>query len=632
MNCSNCNNEFNFIEGLKFCPYCGSEINMQFENPEDNLTVAKKEASLKDGNLAEEDMRKEPEEKDYFKERAFREERLRINSFRKPPVKDKALIGKILQDNDLEKKIFEEKPSLENSYESKSELSENSQEQKVIEEAFTGNRLEEVPPVTEGAESVEESRVGNIHDTLKMPVITDEMLKANQKEKKSIKSSLRTLKRIFTNKILMVACLTVVFLGLVVYIGSTYLLNQKVDEGQIRKDILGRIIMLPKGTKFQVKEGYIKSISIGERSYDDNEKVEYIDLTATFNDGKIEFSGVLQLSYKKEGNNKWQLLDPIALKKDIVVKPVAGMEKAAIIEGLKKESITVLGQEISLSDSMVTRIDILDRKPQFTEGKEVITLEVLVDGGVLAAKGTINSSLSFVDEKWVIDGGVTLNNDTVEISLSEKLSEDAILNEIKNKGQRENVKHDSIFGGQSFLVNDKFTKSTTIQSKELNDDKTQLSVSIKKENVSGMLKTILTGEYVFNVSLTNVSYSSSTKSKVEEVSVSDLTRDMIVASLSGAEIEGRRGVFWWDNNHKLTKDEAKTYQEDEILSKAGYQNIKYAYGKITYDDDGDQKTVDMVAIYYLTYDNDRGYEWKLDSVISSESSKYKHYNKDSIGE
>ena len=147
-----------------------------------------------------------------------------------------------------------------------------------------------------------------------------------------------------------------------------------------------------------------------------------------------------------------------------------------------------------------------------------------------------------------------------------------------------------------------------------------------------MLKTILTGEYVFNVSLTNVSYSSSTKSKVEEVSVSDLTRDMIVASLSGAEIEGRRGVFWWDNNHKLTKDEAKTYQEDEILSKAGYQNIKYAYGKITYDDDGDQKTVDMVAIYYLTYDNDRGYEWKLDSVISSESSKYKHYNKDSIGE
>ena len=32
MNCSNCNNEFNFIEGLKFCPYCGSEINMQFEN------------------------------------------------------------------------------------------------------------------------------------------------------------------------------------------------------------------------------------------------------------------------------------------------------------------------------------------------------------------------------------------------------------------------------------------------------------------------------------------------------------------------------------------------------------------------------------------------------------------------
>ena len=35
--------------------------------------------------------------------------------------------------------------------------------------------------------------------------------------------------------------------------------------------------MLPKGTKFQAKEGYIKVFI--ERSYDDNEKVEYIDLT-----------------------------------------------------------------------------------------------------------------------------------------------------------------------------------------------------------------------------------------------------------------------------------------------------------------------------------------------------------------
>ena len=50
------------------------------------------------------------------------------------------------------------------------------------------------------------------------------------------------------------------------------------------------------------------------------------------------------------------------------------MEKAAIIEGLKKESITVLDRRFLLSDSMVTRIDILDRKPQFTE-EEVITLK-----------------------------------------------------------------------------------------------------------------------------------------------------------------------------------------------------------------------------------------------------------------
>ena len=52
MNCSNCNNEFNFIEGLKFCPYCGSKIGRQFVDlEEDHSTVTKEEASLKDNSL-----------------------------------------------------------------------------------------------------------------------------------------------------------------------------------------------------------------------------------------------------------------------------------------------------------------------------------------------------------------------------------------------------------------------------------------------------------------------------------------------------------------------------------------------------------------------------------------------------
>lgn len=633
MNCSNCNNEFNFIEGLKFCPYCGSQINAQFANAEENLTVTKDEASLKDHSLTGEPLKKEFEGKDFFKERAFKEDNFRLNSFRKPPIKDKTFIEKIIQDRELEKDLYQEEPSLEETLENNIEFNEGVQEEKIIEEADTFNTFQEVAPVAERVIAEEESSVGNIHDTLRMPPITDEMLEMSRNEKKKSKrSSVVTLKRFFTNKTLIVACLTVVVLALVIYIGSTYLLNQKVDEAQIKKDMLGKTIMLPKGTKFQVKEGYIKSISIGERVYNDKEKVEYIDLTATFNDGKLEVSGVLQLSYKKDDSNKWKLLDPVVLKKDIAVKPVAGMEQAAVIEEVKKQTITLLGEKISLSDSMVTSIKIVERKPEFKEGKENISLEVLVDGGVLAAKGTVNGSLSFADEKWVIYGDVSLNEQSIEISLSEELSEDAILNEIKSKGQRENVKHDSIFGGQNFLVNDKFTKSTSIQSKALSDNKNQLYVSIKKENLAGMLKTVLTGEYVFNVSLKEVSFNSNTKSKVEEVAVSQLTRDMIVASLSGAEIEGRRGVFWWDNNHRLTEDEARSYQEDEILSKVGYENIKYAYGKITYDDDGDQKTVDMVAIYYLTYDNDKGYDWKLDSVISSESSKYQHYSKESIEE
>lgn len=633
MNCSNCNNEFNFIEGLKFCPYCGSRINMQFENAEDNLTAAKDKASIEDDSISGEAIGQEFAKKDFFKERAFKEDRIKINSFRKPPMKDKAFIEKILQDKDLEKNQLEEKISLENNIGDEAVVTEKGQDEKVVDQVNSPSTFHQSPSISETVEREEKITEGSIHDTLRMPPITNEMLEANQKEKNKRKNkTLSTLKRIFTSKLLIVGCLTVLVLGLVVYIGSAYLLNTKVDEAQIKKDLIGKTITLPKGTQFKVKEGSIKNLSIGERVFNDEDKVEYIDLTATLNDGKIEVSGVIQLSYKKADNNKWQLLDTITLKKDIVVKPVAGMEEAGIIEVLKNKTISLLNHEISLSDSMVTRIAVVERKPKYNEGKEKLSVEVIVDGGVLTAKGTINGELSFVDEKWVIDGDFNYDEEDFEIDLSKNLSEDVIVDEIKNRGDRQNVNHDSIFGGQSFLIDDEFTNSVTIESKELNDDKTELYLTVKKENESGMLKAILTAEYVFGVSLTDLSYYSNNGTTVDEVVVAELTRDMIVQSLSGAEIEGRRGVFWWDNNHRLTEDEAKTYQHDEILSKAGYQNNKYVYGQITYDDDGEQKTVDMVAIYYLTHDTVNGYQWQLDGVVSSESNRYKHYTKENIEE
>ena len=301
MNCSNCNNEFNFIEGLKFCPYCGSKIGRQFVDlEEDHSTVTKEEASLKDNSLEGESSIRELLGKDYFRERAFREDYLKKNTFRKAPLKSRVFMEGILQDKNFQKDIdFQEE---------------------IYEETDSLDIFQEGPSVSKTEGAGEEPYVGNINDTLKMPSITDQMLEMNKtEEKKPAKSTFLALRKLFKSKLVIVACLTVMVLSLVIYIGSAYLLNQKVEVGQIKKDMSGRTIVLPKGTKFQVKEEYIKSISLGQRAYNEKEKVEYIDLTAAFNDGKIEVTGVLQLAYKKEGNNKWRLLDSISLKKDIVV-------------------------------------------------------------------------------------------------------------------------------------------------------------------------------------------------------------------------------------------------------------------------------------------------------------------------
>jgi hypothetical protein len=229
-----------------------------------------------------------------------------------------------------------------------------------------------------------------------------------------------------------------------------------------------------------------------------------------------------------------------------------------------------------------------------------------------------------------LNGVVKGSEEGFELALSDNLSEEAILTQIKSKAIEEQVTSDAIFGGQGFRINDKFTKSMKIQAKSLNDSKSKLNISIRKENAAGMLNTTLTGNYVFNVSLKSITYISNSQTKVEEVTVGDLSRDMIIASLNGAQMEGRSDVFWWSNNHQITQQEAQSFKQDETLSKAGFKNIKYAYGTITYQDNNNKKTVDMVAIYFLNYDGGSGYSWKLDSVISSESSKFIYYSKQAI--
>jgi hypothetical protein len=546
MNCNICNNEFKYIDGLKFCPYCGSKLAMKFIASEEEVDIMNAE-----------------------------------------------------ENKDLSGGLYLE-----------------------VEEKETGE-TEEI----EGAETPDSEKV-NIHDTLEMPAITDEVIKRDKKARKSLKRSkvLLAIRNTISSKLFIIPFFALIVLGASGFLAYNFLLNTKVEETQVKADLVGKTIVLPKGTNFEIGKGFLKNMSIVNRVYNKEEEIEYIDITTVLNNSSLEVKGSLQLAYKREGRSQWKLMDKVTLKNDIVVKAVAGMEEAKLLQELKKQKVTVAGEEVELSDGIVNSLKVLQRTPDFEAGKEEVLAEVIIDGGVLQAKGNIATSLSFENEIWSLNNLSSEEGKSFEVTLSETLSEEVILEQIQKKALEEHVVHNSVFGGKSFLVKDKFSKSMTLLSKELDDSKKNLKVSLKRENTAGVLNSTLAASYVFNVSLKAITYGSNTKSTAEEVSVTSLSKDAIINSLSGAEVEGRNDFFWWSENHKLIESEAKTFKLDEILSKSGYKNINYIYGSLTYNDE----TVSVVALYYLLYDDSKGYTWKLDSVISSESSKYSYYSKDAI--
>lgn len=548
MNCNVCNNEFKYIDGLKFCPYCGSKLNIQFVAPEVDELI------------------------------------------------------------DIKTEIFSSEKEVE-----------------AIEEV-------EAPVLVEEEELKEERTDKKLHDTLEMPPVTDEDIKKDRKMRRRLKRAQRlaVIKSAIKSKFVIIPVSALVVLSIVGFLAYNFLFITYVDEAQIKKDLIGKIIVLPKGTKFEITNGNIRSFAIAARNYKKEEGIEYLDLNTTLNNNSLQVNGTILVSYKKVGRNQWEVSQELQLKQDAVVTAVSGMPEATLLQEVKNFKVTVSGEEIALNDDIVKGIKIIERKPNFEANKEDIVAEVTIDSGILSATGNINSTLSFTDENWKVEAVQRVSEDDFKTVLSESLSEEALLEPIKKKSSEQYLANNAVFGGKSFLVSDKFTKSMKVSEKSLDESNGELQVTLTRDNAAGALKSTLSADYVFSVSLRDIKLESSSKSRVEGVSVTNITKEQVRSLLIGAEIEGKNEFFWWSDNHKIQQSEAKTFEMDEALSKKGYDNIKYVYGKITYKDEEENKTTKVVALYYLVYSSADGYVWKLDSVIGEESPKYSYYNKESL--
>jgi hypothetical protein len=472
-------------------------------------------------------------------------------------------------------------------------------------------------------------------DTQPMPAITKEIMKKYNRQKffESLKKTIGKMKldktrfdkMKFGNKkvIIPIIVLLLVIAGSV--FAYTHLNVKPVDEARIKQDLMGKIITLPKGTSIKINKNYIKNFSISARNTDKNK--DDIKVVLTLNDGVIEAKTLLSLVYTYQGKNQWKISDKIVMGKTTSIKPVVGMNEKKFLEALKKMSISIGDTEVVLGGQYVKNLNISLRTPDLENSKEEISVKTSIDSGLLATAGTIKCKLVFENEVWSITNIEKDSNEAFALGLSQTFSDDTLIKAIRKQSLDELVSYPSFFGGKEYTINDNFTKNIKIAGKRYDVPKGVLYVNAQRDNIAGEIKSILTTGYTFSISLSKISLVDKSKSTVNSGTIDNITTPLIISTITNVEIEANNLFFWWTNNHKITAEEAKTFKADKILSDKGFQNIKYVYGSITYLVGEKKKNGTFVALYYLVYDGNKGYNWKLDKIIGADSPDYKALNK-----
>ncbi|MBX4263402.1 hypothetical protein [Clostridium estertheticum] len=459
-------------------------------------------------------------------------------------------------------------------------------------------------------------------DTSAMPVISDKDIRKYKRDK-----IFAWVKKTFIHKKVIIPMIAIISVIIVSVFAYSFFIVRPIDDARIKEDLIGTIVTLPKGTVIKINKDNMKSFIISNRNTQKSK--DEIKLALTLNNDALEAKVLLSVVYLKEGKNEWKTNGKPVTLNITSVKPVVGINDKIFLAKLKGLKMTIGNTQEALNGQNVKNLGITLRTPDFQNGKEEILVETTIDSGLLRATGKIKCSLVFEDETWSVNSIDANSSDDFKLTLSPNFSDEKAIQIIKKQGLAETVSYSDFFGGKGFSVKDGFTKNINISGKTFNEKKGTLNLIAKRENIAGEIKSVLSTNYTFSISLSDIALLNGSETTVDSAVISNIPESIIIPSITNGEIEGSNLLFWWSNNHKVTEEEAKTFKTDKTLSTKGLKNIKYVYGNITYKDDKNNKSKDrsvsIVAVYFLVYDDSSGYNWKLNKLISEDSPNYKTY-------
>ncbi|OPJ62271.1 hypothetical protein [Clostridium oryzae] len=459
----------------------------------------------------------------------------------------------------------------------------------------------------------------NLGNTLNMPPVTDSDI-INRKKKQKASKKLNTIKSIIMNPKIgatIITALAIVILSVWAY---RYYFYGAVDSDKLKGDLKGKTIVLAKHHPFLIKENYIKDMKIISSKKEKGKMAKNVLLILKLSNEQLDVEGRATLHYVYKGAHKWSLYKKIKFKTYSVL-PASGMKENEVIGQMRQQTVNIDDGDISLENKYLKTIQIVRSELNQKDKKEKLKVKVVLDNGIQNSEGQLDVKAAFSNFKWKI---VSVDQPSeFKSTLSNNFSYTTIINDIKETSLEGNYVYNTVFNKEPFYVPAGFDENIKVKDKTYDNEARQLKVDVERNVKVGELSVTFTGGYAYQLSFDSIDrIDDDQKAVISSVSVNKINESKLRQLIIDAELDGKRKFLWWNDTHEISEDEANTFKIEKVGYVSGSLNEQYVTGKITINNDSEPIEEKAAAKVYLKYDENNGYIWCLDKIVTEESPEY----------
>ena len=139
----------------------------------------------------------------------------------------------------------------------------------------------------------------------------------------------------------------------------------------------------------------IVSVKIKNRKTDKKQKYDYVICDVKTEKENISYEKEVDVTYYKFDNG-WSIQDvTVNDKKDWIIEPLAGVDEEQIKESVISQTVSNGEETWDIESDEISKISIKEQDTDLQEGKDTVTIEIVLNGEVEDAEGILKAEYEF---------------------------------------------------------------------------------------------------------------------------------------------------------------------------------------------------------------------------------------------